>query len=95
MSIGERTPGEWYVHGRNICVDGTHGRIQIAKVCPVTESSSQRLPADENAAFIVRACNSHDVLVETLRRVVMTATQGRKVSVVTLTQLLERIAGKW
>jgi len=58
----ERTPGEWETsfNGKDwdICMEGGGDMIADLKDCPNAEA---------NAAFIVKACNLHDELVDALK----------------------------
>lgn len=60
------TPTPWRTPvGSPTYIDDRNGRsIAIChRLC-----EGERMPAEANAAFIIRACNSHDTLVKTLEK---------------------------
>jgi len=61
-SKGNRTPTPWYVNGSLIAPTRTGKRFAIAEIFRDNVQT-----AKANAAFIVRACNSHAALVKALR----------------------------
>lgn len=66
--MSKRTPGPWRVdRNRTIrtVADGSSNLVAEVHNCPYDTPTS-----DANARFIVRACNSHDELVEALAELV-------------------------
>lgn len=65
MNKTEHTPTPWYKDGRAIV---TEPRIPEIEICVCTaDSEVNEQESQANAAFIVRACNSHALLVEALK----------------------------
>lgn len=73
--MGKHTQGKYYIVSDDDLLDeGQQGKIIIQSEkgytiaeCPFVEEYSEEMQA--NAAFIVKACNNHDALVEALKYV--------------------------
>lgn len=67
------TPTPWHTYERNPCAIGAGPKesplhlLSIMRQAGATEE--QDAQQDANAAFIVRACNSHDALVAALKTI--------------------------
>ena len=75
MTNAKHTPGPWqgYMENKTAYIESKADQKIIAS-CGITTSPESKA----NAAFIVRACNSHDALVEALEALEARALEMRK-----------------
>lgn len=76
MTQTKHTPLPWMVDNRRSIVKVRSEKREVAVLSGRLDSEHGRETIQANAAFIARACNSHDELLEALENIVKYAEQG-------------------